>query len=109
MALDVEKGMTRGTTPTLIFDTPYKKDIVEGGYITFQQEGKVVLDKSVGEETVSVEDNMISVQLSQQETLLFTEYDELRMQIRLNLKSGKRVASNTIFVPVFGVLREGEI
>ena len=31
--------MRRGTTPTLTFTTPYAADLVESGYITFNQRG----------------------------------------------------------------------
>lgn len=101
--------MRRGTTPTLKFKTPYAASMVEGGFVTFRQRGKVVIDKSIGDENVTIADNMISVDLSQQETLSLTTADDVDAQIRIILTTGKRAASNVVHIPVFEILKEGEI
>ena len=101
--------MRRGTTPTLKFKTPYAASMVDGGFVTFRQRGKVVIDKSIGDENVTIADNMISVDLSQQETLSLTTADDVDAQIRIILTTGKRAASNVVHIPVFEILKEGEI
>lgn len=101
--------MRRGTTPTLKFNTPYAASLIDGGFVTFRQRGKMVIDKPLDDSSVTIEDNKISVDLSQAETLSLTIADDVDAQIRLVLKTGKRAASNVVHIPVFEILKDGEI
>lgn len=101
--------MIRGTTPTIKFKTPYDASLVSGGFITFSQRGSVVIDKSFDEDSVTVSDNSIQVELTQKDTLSLTTVDTCKVQVRLILVSGKRAASNVIEVPVGMILKDGEI
>ena len=101
--------MRRGTTPTLTFTTPYAADLVESGYISFEQRGTDVLDISLTDPAVTIADNSISVELTQEQTLAFTTSDTLKIQIRAILTSGKAVASNIVTDSVCRILKDGEI
>ena len=101
--------MRRGTTPTLTFTTPYAADLIQGGYISFMQRGEDVLDISLADPAVTIEDESISVDLTQEQTLLFTTVDTVKMQIRAKLTSGKAVASNIVTEGVCPIVKEGEI
>ena len=101
--------MRRGTTPTLKFDTPYAAALIDNGYITFKQRGQIVIDKPLDDANVTISDNSIIVELTQAETLSLTTADICKAQIRLILKSGKRVASSVAEFQVDEILKEGEI
>lgn len=89
--------MRRGTTPTLIFTTPYAAELVVSGTIMFSQRGIVCLRKEIGNEAVEVDDYVIKVYLTREETLSFTEADKkIKMQLDLELKSGKHAVSNVL-------------
>lgn len=88
--------MRRGTTPTLIYTTPYADDLIVGGTIMFSQRGIVSLKKSIGDEAVEVDDYVIKVYLTREETLSFTTVDKIKMQLDLELKSGKHAVSNVL-------------
>lgn len=109
MTLNRGDYMIRGTTPTLKFKTPYSASLVSGGFITFSQRGSVVIDKPIDDESVTVSDNSVQVELTQKETLSLTTVDVCKIQVRLVLASGKRAASNVLEVPVGMILKDGEI
>ena len=101
--------MRRGTTPTLTFTTPYTADLIESGYITFEQRGAIVLDVPLSNKSVEVADNAISITLSQEQTLQMTTAAPCEAQIRALLVSGKAVASNIVNIPICAILKEGTI
>ena len=101
--------MRRGTTPTLIFTTPYQADLIEGGSIIFSQRGIVFMEKHIGDEAVEVDDYVVKVTLTREETLAMTEVDKLKMQLDLDLRSGKNAVSNVLREPVGEHLKGGGI
>ena len=101
--------MIRGTTPTLIFTTPYPMDMIKSGYITFTMRGDILLDISVNDESVSISDNAISVTLTQEQTLMFDTNSKNLIQIRLVLSDNSVVASNIVTLAVCRILKDGEI
>lgn len=101
--------MRRGTTPTLTFSTPYAAELIASGYITFKQRGAIILDVPLSDNSVTIQDNAISIDLTQDQTLVMTTADECKAQIRAVLESGKAVASNIVEIPVCAILKEGEI
>lgn len=101
--------MRRGTTPTLTFTTPYEASLIQDGYITFKQRGAIVADISIHDESVTVSDNSISVELTQEQTLAMTTADTCQAQIRLLMESGTATASNIVEIPVCPILKDGEI
>lgn len=99
----------RGTTPTLTFTTPYAAELVDHGYITFEQRDTLALDIPISDESVVVQDQKISVTLTQSQTLALNARLPCKAQIRLVLVSGKAVKSNIVNIPLTDVLKEGEI
>lgn len=100
--------MFRGTTPTLIFK--YKFDLsalnVEAIYITFTQNDQTILEKKLDE--VDIKKSTISVNLSQEETLLFKANDIIFIQTRLKI-DGHAYASTVIRTNMQDILKEGVI
>lgn len=101
--------MRRGTTPTLTFTTPYEAAIIQSGYLTFNQRGTKVLDIPLDDPSVTIEDEAISIELTQEQTLAFTTAAPAQAQIRAMLTSNKAVASNIVQVPICAILKDGEI
>lgn len=99
----------RGTTPTLRLDTPYPAELIRGGYITFSQRGSVLYEKKFDDEVVKVYDNLVSVELSQAETLVLTPVDVCKIQMRFIFKHGKTASSGVYKIPVEDTLKGGEI
>lgn len=99
--------MYRGTTPTNTFRTGdidlSTADVV---YITYKQRGKVVVEKTKTDCTFG--ENSVSVTLTQEDTLKFTENDVL-IQIRARFAGGRAIASNIIETPAMAILKEGVI
>ena len=101
--------MRRGTTPTLTFTTPYAAELILDGYITFWQRGEIVLDVDLTDPSVTIEDEAISVTLTQEQTLSLTTAAPCDIQIRAILTTGKVVASNIVQDQVCPILKDGEI
>ena len=101
--------MRRGTTPTHTFTTDSDLTGAEVIFVTYQQFGKTVLEKTIDE--ITVEAGAITVKLSQAETLLFSEKPDeaVRIQIRARWPDGSAVASNIVQIPAKEILKEGEI
>lgn len=98
--------MHRGTTPTNIFRTDVDLTNATVLFITYKQNGKVVLEKSIDE--VKIQKNIVSVYLSQKDTLLFTE-GIVTIQIRAKFSDGSVIASSLIRTNAREILKEGEI
>lgn len=82
----------RGTTPTFTFtfSSDVNLSIASNVYVTFKsQNGTVLLTKSGEELTIS--DNIVSVSLTQKETLSF--YDTVKIQVNWTYPNGKRASS----------------
>lgn len=101
--------MRRGTTPVHTFATDADLTGASVLYVTYQQRGKTVLEKSLGDAGVSVTEAAVTVELSQDETLSFTESVPVRMQIRAGWADGTRAASNILSTSAEEILKEGAI
>lgn len=101
--------ITRGTTPTITFTTPFNANMIVTGFITFTLRGKVIFDVDINDEAVTIENEAIKLKLTQEQTLMFNEDDVNKVQIRLLLTTNDAVASNEVEIPIGGILREGEI
>lgn len=101
--------MRRGTTPTHTFCTDLDMTDAEVIYVTYQQNGKTVLEKT--REDVEVDGNKVIVKLTQEETLLFERRRDIpvRIQIRARWALGNAVASNIIETTAKEILKEGVI
>ena len=100
--------MRRGTTPKNKFIPDIDLTDAEEIYITYKQ-GCRVLEKTKAD-LIDLEPELISVELSQEETLMFKSYgDDIEIQVRAKFAGGNVSASNIVKVPVERVLKEGII
>lgn len=124
--------IVRGTTPYHKFVVPMSSQDIDTIYITYLQNGEIVLDKT-GED-VSVEDvdietenahmedyeiepsesSQVTLHLTQEDTLKFKFYPAAEkniavIQLRILTSEGEAYASDPIHERIFGVLKEGEI
>ena len=101
--------LQRGTTPVHSFTLPDElKDVDFAAlYITYKQDGKTVIEKD--RSSISIEDGVASVRLTQEETLLFSDRWKCYIQVRLRTAAGDALVSNVIDIPVYDVLKEGVI
>ena len=98
--------MFRGTTPTNTFGVDIDCTTAEQIYITYAQNKKTVVEKTIDDVTVTPEE--ISVVLTQEETLRFRESD-VEIQIRVKFPDGKAMACDIIKTPAKRILKEGVI
>lgn len=99
--------MYRGTTPIHRFTFDFPKETVDAIYITYKQSGQLRIEKS--KKDIVFDDGVISVKLTQEETLKFTVIGNVEIQIRFTDISDNAYASNIISVPVDRILKEGVI
>lgn len=100
--------MWRGTTPTHVFSFPeeYADTVFSAVYVTYYQDGKTVLEKTGN--SLSFLDNTVTLTLTQEETLLFSE-GQVKIQIRARTAAGTAVASNIISTTANAILKDGVI
>ena len=97
--------MRRGSTPVNVFDV----DVDLTGatiYITYRQNGVNIIEKT-GQD-ISVTSKDLTVSLSQEETLTFTE-GVVEIQIRYVFPDGSADASNIMRVSAERILKDGVI
>ena len=99
--------MRRGTTPTNIFNANIDLTGATAIYVTYQQYNKTVIEKTIDD--VTIDGEVISVPLTQIETLNLIPDVPVRIQVRAVLQDGNRVTSNILSTNVETVLKEGEI
>lgn len=99
----ISKGCTIGNT----FTIPFNGEDVEVIYITYQQRGKTIVEKTFAD--CSFGDGFVSIGLTQEETLLFESLVRVRIQIRARLKDGTVTKSNIIETDVDKLLKDGVI
>ncbi|MBP3647191.1 MAG: hypothetical protein J6K55_12300 [Clostridia bacterium] len=99
--------MIRGTTPTLVFTLPFEAQQLEEAYISFAQNGKVVLEKTLSDCTSH--QNTLTVRLTQEETLKLKTDVNTEIQIRARTIAEEAVASDIIRVPTGRILKDGVI
>jgi len=97
--------MRRGSTPVNVFDV----DIDLTGatiFITYRQNGVNIIEKTGQDIAVTSKD--LTVSLSQEETLIFTE-GVVEIQIRYVFPNGQADASNIMRVSAERILKDGVI
>lgn len=99
--------MRRGTTPTHIFNTDIDLSDASVIYITYKQNEKTVLEKTLGDITIAPDS--LTVKLTQEESLSFNAGQQIRVQIRARFEDGTAVASNIIITNTEEILKDGEI
>ena len=99
--------MIRGTTPTIVITaTGLSKISVEAAYLTIKQPG-VEIEKTTPE--ISIDGDVLTVTLSQEETLSFAAGADVELQLRVLSKGGTAYASQIISTPVGRILKDGVI
>ena len=83
--------MRVGTTPTYVFQLPEGADSVKTAKVTFRQNRTVILEKK---EECIIEDNVVKVSLSQEETFLFDARYKTDVQLRVVTPSGDALSSD---------------
>jgi hypothetical protein len=78
-------------------------------YIPFQQNRQTVLEKDLTNVTYEQESGTITLPLSQEDTLLFSELEPVWVQIRLRDNLGNAVASEPMRVNVGEIFKDGVI
>ena len=99
--------ISKGCTATNTFTVPFSRDEVDVLYITYQQREKTVLEKTFEDCTFS--EGVVTVNLSQEETLMFESLLAVRIQIRARLKNNAAIKSNIISTDVDKILKDGVI
>lgn len=100
--------MTRGTTPTCRFVLPFAADTLSGWCVSFAQRG--VEKFSVDGARALADGCVVSITLTQEETLALEAGVDVQMQLRgLVAETGEAIASQITTTAVEPVLREGVI
>lgn len=100
--------MRRGTNPLLTFELP-EPITISALYITFQQNGTTVLEKTLTDAEYNAETGVINLPLTQEDTLLFSDTVPMWVQIRLRDNLGNAVASEPMRVDVGEIYKDGVI
>ena len=99
--------MRRGTTPTNIFETDTDLTEAEAIYITYQQGGVILFEKTI--EDIEVNPTDIRIHLTQEETLMFQSSKKVYMQIRAKFGDDSAIASQIMTASVDDILKGGVI
>ena len=100
-------SLTRGTTPTLIFELPFDTSEAQKMWISFRQESRLVIDKTLAD--VTLDETKVSVHLTQEETLALCRKESCTIQMRVLTKDGEALASQIISCAVADILKDGVI
>jgi len=124
--------ITRGTTPYHSFVLPLTTADINQVYITYLQNGEIILDKTTEDITIAdindeldnatmneetgevIPSSEITLHLTQEDTLKFHFYPAAErniavIQLRVLTNDGEAYASEPIHERIFGVLKEGVI
>lgn len=98
-----KKGVTRGTTPNLIFRVPFKVTSIVELLGTFTQSGKIIegMEKHLADVEVNEEKNSVCIRLTEDETLALDPDKDLVYDMKVLLNSGDVVASRKIYMEVY--------
>lgn len=98
----------RGTTPTIEYILPenVSASAIKRLNVAFSQNGNLILQKSISD--CVIDGNIITVKLSQKDTLRFKKGD-VSMQIRIVTNDDEAFASDEMVTSVSEILRDGEI
>ena len=94
--------MIRGTTPKHMFTLPFDMSTVKELHILYAQGDNLVLKKTLSDCTA--DGCTVSVILTQQETMLFSEDKRVEIQIRVLTTAGQALASRIREESVYDVL-----
>lgn len=96
--------MIRGTTPTHTFQIPFNTNLLKEIRISYAQRDAVVVEKST--EDCKLDGMNISVKLTQEETLRFSENVVAALQLRVLLNDGNVLATPVLRLDVGELLQD---
>lgn len=99
--------MIRGTTPKLEFTIPFDTSELAEAFVTLSQNDTVIIDKTLSDCKCDV--HMLSVRLTQEETLKLSCNSRTDIQLRVRTKAGDALASNIFTVSTYKILKDGVI
>lgn len=99
--------IAKGCTCKNSFPIPYTKDEIATLFVTYQQSKETVIEKSITDCTF--EDGMVSVYLSQEETLSFKDDVVIKIQLRVKLNNGAATKSKIVETYTDYVLKDDVI
>lgn len=99
--------MIRGTTPLLEFTLPFETSLLAEAWVTLAQNEEVVLNKEL--EMCECDGCILSVKLTQEETLLLDCNCKTEIQVRVRTHAGDALASDIIKVGTERILKDGVI
>ena len=88
----------RGTTPTIFVDCPFDADSLGEAYLTIQQLGRTVIEKTL--QDFRREGKDLAVTLSQEETLLLNDKYAAEAQVTLKSVSGTVITHEPVSIRV---------
>lgn len=86
--------MRQGTTPTHTFTFPFDVSIVKDLSIVYQQNGENIIKKKLSD--CKVEEQSVSITLSQEETLMFNLESIVRVQVKVLTQGNDVLVSDII-------------
>lgn len=96
--------MIRGTTPTHIFKIPFDTANLKEVRIFYAQNKKVIVEKTT--ENCVMEENKITVKLTQEETLRFSHMKNTEIQLKVMTTDGTVMATHPLQVHVCEILKD---
>lgn len=97
--------MNRGDTPTITYKgLPCDNTDIEDVKIYLYGSRKLVFDY----DDISIGPDVLQITLTQEQTLSFSDTEDIKMQIRLKLKSGQAFTSN-VMTTKLGEILEAEV
>lgn len=102
-------NMRRGTTPTIEIGIPTDINVADSKalFISISQNKSVVIEKKLSE--VSIVNNKVTVELTQEDTLKLKPNISATIQIRFVLSTNRAFASQIKSIDISEVLKEGKI
>lgn len=101
----------RGTTPTISAKIPNTIPLDEVSEIWFSisQNGIAIVDRKLSDNTIMIDGQVISITLTQEETLKFRTYSNVECGIRLRVGDNALATSTPIFAKIIDVTKGGVI
>ncbi len=96
--------MIRGTTPTHTFQIPFSTNLLNEIRITYAQGNSVIVEKKT--EDCILDDMNITVRLTQEETMSFSERKTAEVQLRVLLNDGNVLATPVLRLDVGELLKD---
>lgn len=99
--------MYRGTTPTISYRMPFSVDQLAAASIAVAQKKVLLIEKKLDECEIS--GDVITADLTQEDTLKLDEMYPVEIQLRVRTLAGEALATEPVTVPAGRILRDGVI